>query len=290
MHLSARPRNDSEAQPPRAQARLSSRTGVRPTPSRLPESQSPSALTSDRLRAHHALLLSQARRKEKLPLNQDSLISDAYKYYSNSSDAKHLMKAAFYLNQADQENGDIDNAFRHAINAYDIAEELNDPLWIARTAEQRALLAHSRFYHSEVEVYSKIAALNYRQAGMVINSQYSLIDLAEAYSVQNKYKEAELLLDSIISNPADSTLLAGALSSAIYNILFTGDIRKASAYMTRLEELNKYYIFSDDDYISKAIIEINLNRTPIPYLKEASKDLGFILQQIHTLCLSKPER
>lgn len=82
----------------------------------------PSALTSDRLRALHALLLSQARRKEKLPLNQDSLISDAYQYYSNSSDAKHLMKAAFYLSRADQENGDYNNAFRHAIQAYHIAE------------------------------------------------------------------------------------------------------------------------------------------------------------------------
>lgn len=236
----------------------------------------PSALTSDRLRAHHALLLSQARRKEKLPLNQDSLISDAYKYYSNSSDAKHLMKAAFYLSRADQENGDYNNAFRHAIQAYHIAEQLDISLWIARTAEQRALLAVDRLYITETMESSRIASIYYEKAGREINSQYCLIDIADGLTYQERYKEAEILLDSIIASPADTMLLGGALSSAIFNILFTDNFDKATEYMERIEKLGDKYHWETDDYFNKALIEMHNDRDPFPYLDIARQNMSFV--------------
>lgn len=235
-----------------------------------------SALSSAPLRAYHALVLTQARRKERLFLNEDSLIRNAYNYYAGTSDMYHLMKAALYLSIANRQDGDYEKAFYHAIRAYHLANKLNSPIWIARSAEQRSLLARDRYYHDEEYEYGKIAAIHYDKAGFKVNSQYCIIDLADHYGAIHLYQRGEQLLDSIIANAVDSSVLFAALSSSIDNLLSQKKYDKGIAYMEQMEQMQDFGIWSAGDYLNQAQIAIYKGENPFPYLADARKDIEFV--------------
>lgn len=235
-----------------------------------------SSLTSDRLRAHHALLLTQARRKEKLPLNEDSIIRNAFNYYSASSDRRRRMKSALYLSVADEQNGNIPDAFYHANLAYNSALQLRVPLWIARAADQIGSLSYERFYNTEVCKFNKIAAENYSKAGFKINAQYCILDCSNGYIRQDKYAKAQELIDSVLQAPTDCLVFGAALSSAVFNRLRAGDFEKAEQFMNQLEQLGDAYPWETDNYFDKAELELYRQRDPFPYLNQVRDECEFV--------------
>lgn len=234
------------------------------------------ALSSPRLRALHSLLLTQARRKERLPLNEDSLLSDAYRYYANSGDSRRLMKASLYSSVANRDEGNYKEAFFHAIRAYHIAENLGEPLWIARTAEQRAFLARDRYYRDEEHDFWLKAARCYEESGFTISAQHCYMELGDYFRAVHQYERSEQLLDSVIDNAADSIVLFGALTYAVDNLLEQQKFGKGVKYLDRMEEIYDIDSWPSGMLLTKAQIEMHRGNDPIPYLEKAKNGLDFV--------------
>lgn len=227
-----------------------------------------SALSSAPLRAYHALILTQARRKERLFLNEDSLIRDAYNYYAGTSDMYHLMKAALYLSIAFQEDENNTETAYKATQAYDLANKLNEPLWIARSAEVLSQVSSQIANYEESIKFSRIAAAKYEEAGFNINSLFSHITTADNLVCLYKHKEAATLLDSVIAVAPDSLITYAAMSSAIYALLFDKQYDKAKSYLATI--IDTYGL--DDNpypYLYQAWINIHENKSPVVYLQQA---------------------
>lgn len=235
-----------------------------------------SALTSPRLRALHSLLLTQARRKEGLPVNQDSLLIEAHRYYTNAHDPRRLMKASLYRSVASQNEGNYNDAFYYAIRAYHIADNLGEPLWIARTAEQRALLARDKYYREEEYEYSLKAAQYYDKAGFTINAQYCYIDVADYFTSVYQYEKGEHLLDIIINNATDSIVLFNALTYSVDNLLYQRKYEKAGKNLDRLEQTCNIDNWDSGVLLTKAQVEMHRGNNPLPYLERAKSGLDFV--------------
>lgn len=233
------------------------------------QAMDPATFKTKYLRAFHALLVTQARRKEKMPLNQDSLSKLTYNYFSKTADLLHKAKAGLYLSVACQSNGDITKAFYYAHEAFSNAKLCNEPLWIARAADQLSMLSWSRYYLSDAHEYTCIAAHNYGKTDFKINEQYCLIDLAGYYYSNNEPSKCEEILDSLISHPVDSSILFSALSTSINYLLDTSKYEKASEYMTRMDSFPQYFHRNAHDFINKGRIESRKGNNPIPFFENA---------------------
>ncbi len=76
-----------------------------------------SALVTDRARALHALLLSQALDKNYIDITSDSLINIAVEYYSKTNSDYYKAKSLYYRSRIEHNNQDIVNAITTLLNA-----------------------------------------------------------------------------------------------------------------------------------------------------------------------------
>lgn len=171
-----------------------------------PEALSPSD------HAYYALLYTQAQVKCRIEVSSDSLISIAYGKYSHDSSGNLKMRACFYNAKVFFNQSDFKSSMKDAVVAYDIAKEAKDPYWTAKTAELMADILWYVYNYSQSEAYTHEAVENYLLAGRIDNHRYALCDLASIYLNEDKFDEAQFLVDSlyeVVTNetPVDSALL-----------------------------------------------------------------------------------
>ena len=84
-------------------------------------------------RAWYALLLTQARYKNYVPLEDDSLIRTAVDYYENGRDKERLAKSYFYWGCVYREQGDMPIAIDFYLKSLRIMPEGSDSEFVAMT-------------------------------------------------------------------------------------------------------------------------------------------------------------
>lgn len=215
-----------------------------------PEALSPSDY------AYYALLYTQAQVKCRIEVSSDSLISIAYGNYIHDSSGDLKMRACFYNATVSFNQSDFKSSMEDAVVSYDIAKEAEDPYWTAKTAELMADILWYVYNYSQSEAYTHEAVENYLLAGRIDNHRYALCDLASIYLNEDKFGEAESLVDSlyeVVTNetPVDSALL-DYMSLARSSILLETN---------RFDELEKLWdetsdmIISNEDEIDKSIMK-----------------------------------
>ena len=101
-----------------------------------------SALVTDRDRALHALLLSQALDKNYIDITSDSLINIALDYFRDHNDHAHLALTYYYQGRIRVELGDAPSALEHFQKALDVLKEHPDKDLENRIYAQRAHIFH----------------------------------------------------------------------------------------------------------------------------------------------------
>ena len=185
------------------------------------------SLTTEALRARHALLLTQAMVKCDVPIPSDSLISTAEAYYKNHRDFNNL-RALFYLGWVRWSLNDNSRAVIPALKAYDLAVVHGDPLWTAKTAELLSFIYSSSYTYDEAIEMATIASGDYMKAGLVKNGNYCLVDVAADFVTIQEYEKADSLLDSIISKH-ERAMEDSALVAYAYRTLFQSRFWEAKA-------------------------------------------------------------
>jgi hypothetical protein len=234
-----------------------------------------SELNTDGQNALYALLKTQARDKLYMFDTDDSLISIATDYFDGKAISKytffsHYYKALIYLNR-----GEYNSSMFEALTALNSANYLGASDILAREHE---LLADIYIYTYNVDEsirHRKIAAENYWLNGNMLNSAFSIIDLAKSVDRNGDAAGAISILDSISNTYKgnDSTLL-GYLNDT-YVIPLTELGRGKEAYDKY--QLSKSYwgrralYIQDISSIAMMFVELNKPDSVDYYLNEQQR-------------------
>lgn len=242
------------------------------------DSMDRSCLTSDRLRAHHALLHAMALDKNFIDVTDDSIAGVAVEYFSKKGPEKYKARALYYLGISYYYAQDYDKAIIEFTKAEKVAERC-DSLYMAFI-----YLAQSETYsmtHNNLEAlkYIKDAYKVYSELSLEYYRDVSNLGLAKLYYNINDLPKAESLLNElIISDRVDSIIKATAIKCKAF-IMASRDVpdchNSVLLYNTLLEDFGNTYM-SYKDYWAYAYALINSGR------QRESQDIVAQLSQVDT--------
>ena len=161
----------------------------------------PSDLRSERSRALHSLLITQAQSKNYIPIPSDSIIRQTAEYFDGTSDTRHRMLAHYYLGDVRLELKSYAPALTAHFEALDLARELDDKFYIAMAARGISQIYQDNYLNTEELEFAKIAYENFLLTGRQQFIDGSLYLLASAYNNNYDYNTcinfSNILLDSI---------------------------------------------------------------------------------------------
>lgn len=239
--------------------------------------------------ALYALLRTQALIKNNLIPTNDSLISVAAMFYHGKNDSNE-MKSIFYQGDVRLYNNEYSAAIIPAIKARQLAIELGNDYWHAKSSEMIADIYDASYYNDTI--YRCEAIQHYLRAGKINNHRYSICDLAINKANYGNINEAIHLLDSIIqiaeeSNPSDTSLMIYGYQPLLASYLKAGKEREASNITLKLNQLNDFDMRSTKDYVYHAQNAINNKQYNDAYdLLEKAEQLSCSTQDSITLFIA----
>lgn len=148
-------------------------------------------------KAYYALLKTQADVKNDVFVSSDSLILLSKKYYQTHGDSRLLMRASFYLAYVYYYINRMNDAMFYVSESLDLANNLNDYYWMAKSAELISLILTKTCNYPLSELYSRKAAEYFNKVGKIENNRFCECDVAVDLINQGKMREALSILDSL---------------------------------------------------------------------------------------------
>lgn len=148
---------------------------------------------------YYALLKTQALVKTNEPVSSDSLISLAYKKYSDDWWGDKGIRSNFYMAEVFYNQEKPREAMTFYLHAYEESKRLNNPYWRAKSAERIADLFFDSFDYKETVKYRKEAIKYYGEANRKYNQRFAVVDLATTLLNDSRNNDAIIILDSILS-------------------------------------------------------------------------------------------
>lgn len=220
-------------------------------------------LSSPELRARHALAMSRALDKNYIDTTDCSIVDVAVDYYSDHSDPRRLMLALFYQGTVLRNDHQYNRAVISAMQANELAIQLADDYWTAKTYELLADIHGETYNRAEALLNYQKAAHYYKLADRPTNHIFSLIDVAIAYTNQCDYSKNLKLTDSLLSiiPPSEKTARAWCIKAQIVALLQTHQLDRALKCLNDLEyHYGDQYVLSSKDHSHKAQIYSQLNQ------------------------------
>ena len=168
-------------------------------------------LSSDRNRAHHALLHAMALDKNFIDVSNDSIAQIAVGYYSRRGSDRHYARSLYYLGVAYYYQGAYDKAILELTKAERVAMQCDSLYWgMTKSFQARA---YDRTYNNKEELNCLLDAYRiYDEIGDVYKKQAVNLRLANLYSAISNYDKSEIMFKDIIESPtADSLIKSYAL-------------------------------------------------------------------------------
>lgn len=186
---------------------------------------------------YYALLKTQALVKTNEPVSSDSLISLAYKKYSDDWWGDKGIRSNFYMAEVFYNQEKPREAMTFYLHAYEESKRLNNPYWRAKSAERIADLFFNAYNYTEAEKYRKEAIDYYGLAGKITNQRYAISDLGSIYLNDGKSSKVVEMIDSILR------LINKDDTPDLYLINYINETRIQALFnLGRTDELTDYEI------------------------------------------------
>lgn len=208
----------------------------------------PASLRGDRQKALYTLLQTQYRYKKYCTEDSDSLINETIGYFIDSDDRYHLMKSYFLKGWINYSNEYYYDAMLGAMGSLDIAQELSDNYYIAKSYELASLISHDTYNLKDAIKYTEKSIHYYRQPPVhELNARYCVMDLALNYSNQSRYEESLNILDSLYQNEESyDSVFIGEMGCIYLSVLY--QLNRFDDMKTVIEKYGDYpYILSGGD-------------------------------------------
>ena len=165
----------------------------------------PDDLTTDRGRAMHALLLSQAYDKNYIDLTDDSLISIAVDYFAPTNDHHYAMLAHYYHGRVLFNANKLAESSVSLINAENHALKVGDDYYLGLIYGLCTAVHNNSFNFKEELISAKKSVEHFSKANKPEHLKWAKIDLAEAYNNNQQFAKSSELYKNIILNAEKSS-------------------------------------------------------------------------------------
>ena len=235
----------------------------------------PDELTTDRGRAMHALLLSQAYDKNYIDLTDDSLITIAVDYFAKRDNALMKFMSLFYQGRVYFNAKEYAKAMHSYLQAEKAVPYFDNDYLKGLLYTQMAYVYEEYYDYPKALKSYREAYSYYTRANLPKHSNYALYGIAAMYrSSSDTYNEAEQTLFEIIDASKldnDSALMAICLSELIVHYVETKEFNKAKNAYDQFIELYPYHNANSSFYSVVALMFANLNNfeTSEAYIKIA---------------------
>lgn len=211
-------------------------------------------VSSDRDKALYYLLMTQARDKNHLPLDNDTMISFSVDYFDRERDSRYLMLSHYFNGRVLSQTGDFPLAILSFLQATDIAERLDDRFWVGMASRGLSDIYQETFNCMEELAYAEKEYRNIKASGLQPYVNYSLLDLARAQNNSGNYADAirtcKEILDSA-SSAGDDFLYDCALNVSATAAIGDGQPDKAVETLVLLSQRSRM-TYTDSLYMAAA--------------------------------------
>ena len=241
-------------------------------------------LTTDRGRAMHALLLSQAYDKNYIDLTDDSLISIAVDYFAPTNEHHYAMLAHYYHGRVLYNANKLAESSVSLIKAENHALKIKDDFYLGMIYAWQAYVYNYSYNFEEELICAQKSLEHFQKYG---NEKYignALISLAEAYNNIKDYpcsEEIYLEAKQFANSIADTTLICRAIRgyAHVRKVQLDFDAVKRQL-MTVLMGYNRAVNAVDYCHLSEAYSHENKMDSAAYYLKKGEELSRFALDSV----------
>lgn len=222
------------------------------------------SLAAGEERARYALLMSMALDKNYIDTEDDSLINIACQYYLNGPICREMILASFYSSRIGYNSGRYGDAIRDALRSVDIAGNLADTLWIARSNELVADIYNRTYAYDKSLAHRAKASEMYKHIGKKLNELYAKGDMTMEISAMKDHGTATALIDSLMhvaydEFPSDTVLQACLISASLRVYTYAGEYDRAIDSWERRISYAETLPLTPSDYIDGAYIQLHFD-------------------------------
>ena len=230
-------------------------------------------LSTEKLQARFALLLSMALDKNYIDVASDSLIRPAVEYYENHGSSREKMQTCYYLANTQFLAKETAKCLISLTDAERFAKSVEDHFYLGMIYRMMAYAYNSLYCYTEEIKYHQLSYENFSMTDSKRHTNFALLDLGLAYSNGQHYDEALSIYDkvwNIAKAESDSTLIRNCLFDYghTYNIKenYKASLEKLQLLLTlfpaRIE--SKHYSILANDYAA-----LNMTDSAIYYMQQA---------------------
>ena len=207
-------------------------------------------LTTDRLKAHHALLHAMALDKNYIDVDDDSLASIAVRYYSRKGPEKYEARSLYYLGLSYYYAQDYKKAILEFTKAEKVAER-SDSLYLGMTKDIKATIYSATHNDSEALRLLKEAYDIYLELSLHQYINNTELRLANLYCNNDDFLKADSLYIHLISSEkVDDFIKNSAIKNKAFITIshYNKDYDKAAFLYDRLVNDSDASILTYKDY------------------------------------------
>ncbi len=204
-------------------------------------------LSTDRLKAHHALLHAMALDKNYIDVTDDSLASVAVRYYSKHGSKKYLARSLYYKGLSYYYNKEYDKSIIELSKAEPIAETY-DSLYLGFIK-----MLQANIYSANYSLLDEIVAIQkaydiYSDLQVDYYISLAKLRLSKAYANNDMYHEAEMLLNELMHT---ENLPHRIKTQTMGDYAFLMGTRPDADYKTAVNYFEKTAEVEDGKHLSK---------------------------------------
>ncbi len=184
--------------------------------------------------ALYALIEAEIEYRKYIYSQNDSALRLAARIFEADDDRERLMRTKFQMSLKEYYARDYAEGVLSATEALDLARELDDHLYIARSSEHIATIYNNNYNHEDALPYTELAIEEYGKASRERNAQYA--EIARACILRNM-GQADYALQVLDSLSACSTSFPPDSSMICYGAYAKLDILCEKKDKTRIPEI-----------------------------------------------------
>lgn len=239
------------------------------------DSMDRSCLTSDRLRAHHALLHAMALDKNFIDVTDDSIASVAVEYFSKKGPQKYSVRSLYYQGVVYYNQKKYDKAIINFTRAEKLAKNV-DTLYLAMLKGIQANVYINTYNDREALKYLNQAYKIYSTLSLDYYKDVTKLKIAKSYFNLNEKSRADSILQNLIDKPdIDENIRIASLSDiAFINVVKSDkDLKRASELYEKIMYNGDGSFLTYKDYWAYSFALSNIGRG-----KESQKLVTQLLQ------------
>ena len=191
----------------------------------------PDDLTTDRGRAMHALLLSQAYDKNYIDLTDDSLITIAVDYFAPTNDHHYAMLAHYYHAVVNFNANDLATSSISCLEAEKHAITINNHQYLGMIYSLLAYINNYSYNFEEQLKYAQKSLEHFQMHGEEKYIPNALLNLARSFNNNQNFRESSQLYSEIVLHNADSAVTNEALKEHAHVKVLSHDYTTAKSLL-----------------------------------------------------------